>query len=149
MLLGTEPETRPEWGCQCSLYTLSFATIIYSKAPQQLMLLSLSLCFFPVDAGDWWFPSAQNCRQAGSLTVSYNVLNHHPSFCSMLTPTLAPFAAVFESTFLQDEAAGYSLALHWYLLCCVSQYVFPLLSIFQNICWNLLFLSTILFSLWL
>lgn len=82
------------------IHCLSFAAIICSKVPQQLMLLSLSLCFFPVDVGDWWFPSAQSCRQAGSLTVSYNVLNHHPSFCSMLTPTLAPFAAVSESMFL-------------------------------------------------
>ena len=84
-----------------SIYCLSFATIICSKVPQHFMLLSLSLFFFfPVDMGDWWFPSAQICRQAGSLTVFYNVLNHHPSFCSLLTPTLAPFAAVSESRFL-------------------------------------------------
>lgn len=100
------------------------------------MLLSLSLFFFfffSVDMGDWWFPSAQSCRQAGSLTVFYNVQTIIQVFCPMLT-TLAPFAAISESKFLWDEAAGYSLALHCGLLCCVSQYVFPLLSIFQNIC---------------
>lgn len=136
---------------QCSLYPALHYGHYLLQVLWHPMLLSSSLSFSCRSVRLVIF-TAQSCRETGSLTVPCNVLSHHSTFQPQ--STLALFAMVSVVKVLLAETAGYSLAspqyvlaLHCSLLCCANNTSTVCFLSSRRVCWHLLYLSTLPFSL--